>query len=88
MTTLENGFDDEIAVLALPTPYRKRLRTTNRLERLKQEIRRRERVIGIFSTRKSDLRCIGAMLMVWSTGHRYLRMGSRNGPGINNKSTR
>lgn len=45
---LENGFEDAMAVMALVEPYRKRLRTTNGLERLNREIRRRERVIGIF----------------------------------------
>lgn len=80
MRTLEDGFDDATAVLALPTPYRKRLHTTNGLERLNQEIRRRERVIRIFPNRESALRLIGAVLMeqdeMWSTGHRYLRMES------------
>jgi transposase-like protein len=42
---LEEGFEDAIAVLELPEPYRRRLRTTNMLERLNGEIRRRERVI-------------------------------------------
>jgi putative transposase len=80
MATLEHGFDDATAVLALPAPYRKRLRTTNSLERLNQEIRRRERVIRIFPNRESAMRLIGALLMeqdeLWSTGHRYLRMES------------
>jgi putative transposase len=78
MTTLENGFDDATAVVALPAPYRKRLRTTNSLERLNQEIRRRERVIRIFPNRESAIRLIGAVFMeqhgLWSTGHRYFRM--------------
>lgn len=63
MRTLEDGFDDATAVLALPQPYRKRLRTTNSLERLNQEIRRRERVIRIFPNRESAMRLIGAVLM-------------------------
>jgi putative transposase len=78
MATLEYGFDDATAVLALPTPYRKRLRTTNSLERLNQEVRRRERVIRIFPNRESAVRLIGAVLLeqdeLWSTGHRYFRM--------------
>lgn len=45
MDILETGFDDATAVLTLPEKYRKRLRTTNGLERLNEEIRRRERVI-------------------------------------------
>jgi transposase-like protein len=41
LDTLEDGFCDATAVLALPEKYRKRLRTTNMLERFIQEIRRR-----------------------------------------------
>jgi transposase-like protein len=37
-----------LAVMALPEKYRKRLRITNMQERLNEEIRRRERVIRIF----------------------------------------
>ncbi len=48
METLENGFDDATAVLMLPEKYRKRLRTKSAMERLNQEVRRRERVIRIF----------------------------------------
>lgn len=44
---LEAGFEDAMAVMALPEKYRKRLRTTNMQERLNEEIRRRERVIRI-----------------------------------------
>ena len=58
--------------------YRRRLRTTNSVERLNEEIRRRERVIRIFPTRDSALRLMGALLMkhdeVWTTGHRYVDM--------------
>ena len=45
---LEAGFEDAMAVMALPEKYRQRLRTTNMQERLNEEIRRRERVIRIF----------------------------------------
>jgi transposase-like protein len=75
---LERGFEDAIAVLALPEPYRKRLRTTNGVERLNEEVRRRERVIRIFPTRESVLRLLGAVLMeqdeAWTAGHRYFDM--------------
>ena len=40
MLLLDEGFDDVTAVLSLPLRYRKRLRTTNGIERLNQEIRR------------------------------------------------
>jgi transposase-like protein len=60
MKVLEEGFDDATAVLALPERYRKRLRTTNSVERMNEEIRRRERVIRIFPNRESLERLIGA----------------------------
>ena len=78
METLELGFDDVMAVMSLPKKYRKRLRTSNSIERLNQEIRRRERVIRIFTNEASLIRLIGAMLMEqdekWTTGKKYLSM--------------
>jgi len=78
LALLEEGYEDATAVLALPAPYRVRLRTTNSVERLNEEIRRRERVIRIFPSRASALRLLGALLMEleegWSTGKRYLPM--------------
>lgn len=75
---LETGFDDATAVLELPERYRKRLRTTNGVERLNEEIRRRERVIRIFPNRESVIRLLGALLMEldekWGSGNRYLDM--------------
>jgi transposase-like protein len=59
---LEEGFEDAMAVMALPEKYRTRFRSTNMLERLNEEIRRRERVIRIFPNRESAIRLIGAML--------------------------
>lgn len=75
---LESGFDDVTAVLALPEKYRRRLRTTNSVERLNEEIRRRERVIRIFPNRESVIRLLGALLMEqdekWAGGRKYLDM--------------
>jgi putative transposase len=65
-------------VLGLPEKYRARLRTTNGMERLNEEMRRRERVIRIFPNEASAVRLIGALLAeqheVWSTGKRYFDM--------------
>ena len=78
LTILEEGLEDALAVLVLPEPYRVRLRTTNGMERLNEEIRCRERVIRIFPHEASALRLIGALLAeqheVWSTGKRYFDM--------------
>jgi len=59
---MEEGFEDAMAVMALPEKYRRRLRTTNMQERLNEEIHRRERVIRIFPNDESALRLIGALL--------------------------
>jgi len=59
---LEAGFDDAMAVMALPEKYRRRLRTSNMQERLNEEIRRREKVIRIFPSDDSALRLLGALL--------------------------
>jgi hypothetical protein len=78
LRVLEDGFDDATAVLALPPKYRRRLRTTNMVERLIEEIRRRERVVRIFPTVDAARRLIGARRAEqheeWSTGRRYLTM--------------
>ena len=78
---LQDGFEDAMAVLALPEKYRKRLRSTNMQERLNEEIRRRERVIRIFPNDESALRLIGALLaeqnQVWQE-RRYLDMDQFN----------
>ena len=75
---LDEAFDDITAVLALPLRYRKRLRTTNGVERLNEEIRRRERVIRIFPNEASVIWLMGALLMEqdekWQTGRKYFDM--------------
>src|SRR5262245_58133897 len=80
VATLERGFDDATAILALPALYRQRLRTTNAVERLNDEVRRRERVIRIFPARESVIRLLGALLMeqdeAWTTGKRYFDMAA------------
>ena len=70
MDLMDESFDDITAVLSLPLRYRKRLRTTNGIERLNQEIRRRERVIRIFPNDASALRLMGQDEK-WTTGRKY-----------------
>ena len=62
VSCLERGFEEAMAVMLLPEKYRRRLRTTNMMERLNEEIRRRERVIRVFPNDASLLRLIGALL--------------------------
>lgn len=77
LATLEAGFDDATAALALPEPYRRRLRTSNAMERLNEEVRRRERVIRIFPNRASAMRLLGQCS--WS--------GTSSGPPVTATST-
>ena len=63
---------------AFPVSHRLRIRTTNSLERLNQEIKRRTRVVRIFPNRESCLRLVTALCMEtseeWLSGKRYLDM--------------
>ena len=62
MTVLDEGFEDSITIMALPSKYRIALRTSNIIERENREIRRREKVIQIFPNTESIIRLIGAVL--------------------------
>ena len=74
--TLDNGFDDITAVFQLPEVCRRRLRTSNSLERVNQELRRRERVIRIFPNEASIERLLGSLLIEMHenriSGRRYI----------------
>lgn len=75
---LEQGGEYALTCLNFPDEHRKRIRTTNSLERFNQEIKRRTSVIRIFPNRNSALRLIGALCMEqaeeWITGRQYLDM--------------
>ena len=75
------------SVFGLPERFRKRLRTSNSIERLNEEIRRRERVIRIFPNEQSIIRLLGALLIEqhekWSTGTRYFNMTDYKSPERN-----
>lgn len=74
--------DEEIescfSVYSLPESHWKRMRSTNMLERLMQELRRRSRVIRIFPNNDSCVRMMGTLCMEqseeWETGTIYLNM--------------
>jgi transposase-like protein len=77
---LETDVPEGLAVFALPAAQRKRLRTTNVLERLNEEIRRRTRVALLFPNEDSLLRLASAVLIEisedWETGKIYLAQES------------
>jgi transposase-like protein len=75
---LEEHVEECLSCLSFPESHRKRIRTTNALERLNQEIKRRTRVVRIFPNRESCLRLVTALCVEqseeWVTGRRYLDM--------------
>lgn len=75
---IETKIVDCLAVFGFPASHRKRLSSTNMVERLNKEIKRRTRVIEIFPSMESAERLIGALIIDedegWLTGQRYLDM--------------
>jgi transposase-like protein len=73
---LESAVPESLSVFAFPEPYRRLLRTSNGLERVNKELRRRFRVVGSFVSEASCLRLASAVLMEisdeWETGKVYL----------------
>lgn len=63
MEIFEAGIDDVLSYLHYPAAHRVRISSTNPIERLNLEIRRRTRVIGIFPHRGACLRLIGMLLV-------------------------
>lgn len=63
MRCLDEGFESAMTVMILPKWIRKYFRTSNHLERLNREIKRRAKVIGIFPNEESVLRLIGSLLL-------------------------
>jgi transposase-like protein len=79
---IEQAVPEGLTVLALPAAYRRRLRTSNVLERLSQEIKRRTRVATLFPNEASLLRLASAVLMEiseeWETGKAYLTLDAES----------
>jgi putative transposase len=75
---LEEHIEECLTCLAFPESHRRRIRTTNGLERFNQEIKRRTRVVRIFPNREACLRLVTALAVEhseeWVTGRRYLDM--------------
>ena len=70
----EEALPEGFTVFALPPSHRRRLRTTNLVERLNEEIRRRTRVARLFPNEAACLRLVSAILMEisedWQTAER------------------
>ncbi|MBW2596856.1 MAG: IS256 family transposase [Deltaproteobacteria bacterium] len=75
---MEENLPEGLTVFELPQKHRKRMRTSNSLERLHEEINRRTRVARLFPNEASLLRLVSAIEMEisedWIAGKRYLNM--------------
>jgi len=77
---LEEAETDILAYMAFPHEHWRQLYSTNPLERLNKEIKRRSNVVGIFPNGKAAIRLICAVLMEqqdeWEIGRRYFSLES------------
>jgi putative transposase len=76
--TIERYLFDLGNYKAFPREHWKRIRTTNGVERINKELKRRSRVVGAFPSDQSLMRVAGCLLMdineEWITGNKYLSM--------------
>lgn len=75
---LEANLPEGLTIFDFPETHRRLIRTTNGLERLNQEIKRRTRVVGIFPNEAACLRLVTALAMEcsdeWETGKVYISL--------------
>lgn len=75
---LESSLPEGLTVFAFPEPHRRLIRTTNGLERINRELKRRTRVVGIFPNPAACLRLVTAVAIEisdeWFTNRTYLTM--------------
>ena len=63
MRCLDEGFESAMTIMALPKHLRRYYRTSNHIERLNKELKRRSKVIGIVPNEDSLLRLMGSVLI-------------------------
>jgi transposase-like protein len=75
---MDDSEADVLAYLSFPAQHRTKLHSTNPIERLNKEVKRRADVVGIFPDEASITRLIGAVLLEqndeWQTQNRYMQV--------------
>lgn len=83
---IEQAVPEGLTVFDFPLHHQRKLRTTNGVERLNREIRRRTAVVGIFPHEVSCLRLTSAVLMEiddeWQTGRVFLNFQEQDEPTL------
>ena len=79
LSTLMDGAEhDVLAFMDFPKPHRLQIHSTNPLERLNAEIKRRTNVVGIFPNDAAIIRLVGAMMLEqndeWALNRRYMQL--------------
>jgi transposase-like protein len=86
---LEENIDEGLTVYQFPQEHRKRIRTSNGIERLNKEIKRRTRVAVLFPNKESALRLVTGVIIEihedWVTGKQYLDMSPLLNKGLKNE---
>ena len=85
---LEGNIEEGLTVYQFPEEHRKKIRTSNGIERLNREIKRRTRVAVLFPNKASALRLVTGVIIEiheeWVTGKQYLDMGPLLKPDLKN----
>ena len=63
VSCLDDGFESSMTVMLLPVGLRRYYRTSNHIERLNKELKRRSKVVGVFPNEDSVLRLMGSVLI-------------------------
>jgi putative transposase len=83
---LDEAEPDVLAYLDYPEPQRSKLHSTNPIERLNKEVKRRTDVVGIFPNEDSVRSLVGAILLEqnddWQLQHRYLTLETMTGMAV------